>query len=66
MSKTEHTIENLERLIFCYNRRHRCSDCAYENRCYDEVAFSTDCFSDNAIKYIRNHIETILRKETKR
>lgn len=49
--------ENIQRFIVCCDRRHICTGCKYEQKCYDELASYEVSFRDNVIAFLQKLIK---------
>ena len=56
---TEKLKENIERFIYCDDRKHDCKNCKYQQKCYDELASYDLSFRDNVISYLKKAIEKV-------
>ena len=57
MNITEELKENIARFINCDERKHVCSGCKYEQKCYDELASYEISFRDKVISFLKKVIK---------
>ena len=45
--------EDIRRFIVCDERNHNCTNCKYEQKCYDELASYESSFRDRVLSYLK-------------